>query len=53
MECELMDASNVLKTLVGDVGMFSTGGPGKGMRSRAYNHFFGQYYSLSLSPPLT
>ena len=26
-----MDASNIMKTLVGDAGMYSTGGPGKGM----------------------
>lgn len=38
-----MPALNVLKTLVGDGGGFSTGGPGKGMHARAYTHILAKY----------
>lgn len=38
-----MVALNVLKTLVGDGGGFSTGGPGKGMHARAYTHILAKY----------
>ena len=37
----------VLKTLIGDGGGFSTGGPGKGMHSRAYTQILNRFYFIN------
>jgi processing peptidase subunit alpha len=43
-----MPALNVLKTIIGDGGGFSTGGPGKGMYSRAYTTILPQGFIESV-----
>ena len=44
---EDMVTAMVLKTLVGDGGGFSTGGPGKGMHSRAYTQILNRFYFIN------
>ena len=43
-----MPALNVLKSIIGDGGGFSTGGPGKGMHSRAYTSILPQGFIESV-----